>query len=279
MNDLKLLNIGCGKVFHLAWVNLDLVPIAPHIKPWDIRNKLPFADRKLDVCYSSHVIEHFSPLDAKRLLVECFRILRPQGILRVVVPDLEQIARLYLYYLERAVPQELEMIQNYDWMMLELYDQSVRSYSGGRMGDFLSQSFMYNESFVRERIGLEIDNYFSKKILVNQQTFLDRFKSQNPSQLLKKIRYLIAQKLVLLLAGSAAVQAFEEGIFRQSGEIHKWMYDRFSLYRLLEETGFIEIKVCRADESRIPNFNDYELDMSEGQIRKPDSLYMEAIKP
>jgi len=57
------------------------------------------------------------------------------------------------------------------------------------------------------------------------------------------------------------------------------MYDRFSLSRLLQITGFKNIKVCRAEESNIPEFNSYFLDIEQnGQVRKPDSLFMEAEK-
>jgi hypothetical protein len=75
------------------------------------------------------------------------------------------------------------------------------------------------------------------------------------------------------------MQAFEEGVFRNSGEIHRWMYDRYSLRRLLEQAGFIDVRICRADESRIPDFNSYNLDVVEGKVRKPVSLFMEGIKP
>ena len=57
------------------------------------------------------------------------------------------------------------------------------------------------------------------------------------------------------------------------------MYDRFSLERLLIEIGFVDIRCCRADESRIPNFNSYQLDTVNHTVRKPDSLFMEGLKP
>ena len=67
--------------------------------------------------------------------------------------------------------------------------------------------------------------------------------------------------------------------FRERGEIHQWMYDRHSLDDLLRQGGFIEVRRCAADESRIPQFNSYQLDLhSDGSIRKPDSLFMEARK-
>ena len=57
------------------------------------------------------------------------------------------------------------------------------------------------------------------------------------------------------------------------------MYDRYSLARLLRQVGFCDPVVCRAGESRIPDFARYELEIVDGTARKPDSLFMEAQKP
>ena len=71
----------------------------------------------------------------------------------------------------------------------------------------------------------------------------------------------------------------EIGKFRLSGEVHQWMYDEYSLGKLLQITGFNKIKKVEAIESNIENFNSYLLDIEQnGEIRKPDSLFMEAIK-
>jgi hypothetical protein len=68
--------------------------------------------------------------------------------------------------------------------------------------------------------------------------------------------------------------------FRAGGEVHRWMYDRQSLRRLLHATGFEGEAVCRADESRIPEFARFHLDADEDErVRKPDSLFFEASKP
>ena len=67
--------------------------------------------------------------------------------------------------------------------------------------------------------------------------------------------------------------------FRASGEVHKWMYDRYSLSVLLNQAGFHQFKVCACNESQIPAFNSYLLDINaDGTIRKPDSLFVEARK-
>ncbi|MBD2327189.1 methyltransferase domain-containing protein [Alkalinema sp. FACHB-956] len=276
---MKLINIGCGQTLHPDWINLDLVPSSSAVRSFDIRRGLPFADRTCDVCYSSHVLEHLQPAQASFLIAEAFRVLKPGGILRVIVPDLEQIARLYLATLEQSLSGDSQAIAQYDWMLLELLDQMTRTHGGGEMGQYLDRLNAPNADltldFVRSRMGAEIDNYYQAKQLTRWQ----KIKSKRPAWYLQKIRIKIAELFVLLIAGKQAQKGFQEGLFRNSGELHRWMYDRFSLQQLLSQTGFIEIQVCQATESRIPNFNDFGLDILQGQIRKPDSLFMEAVKP
>ena len=68
---------------------------------------------------------------------------------------------------------------------------------------------------------------------------------------------------------------------RKSGEAHRWMYDRVSLVQLLEVVGFSQCEVTTFDRSSIPNWEKYNLDVSRhGPFpRKPDSLFVEGIKP
>jgi len=68
-----------------------------------LRQPIPLADGCCAAVYHSHVLEHFPRDEAPGFLSECYRLLRTGGILRVVVPDLETIARLYLQNLEGAL--------------------------------------------------------------------------------------------------------------------------------------------------------------------------------
>jgi SAM-dependent methyltransferase len=274
---MRLLNFGCGNTFHTAWLNIDVVSSSPEVQSYDIRQRLPYADADFDACYSSHVLEHFQQDEAEKLLGECYRILRCKGIIRVVVPDLEAITREYLESLERVNSGIKEAESNYDWMMLELYDQTVRSIGGGKTKDFLLNPSISNKDFVRYRIGAEAEKFW--EVQAHQKSLRDKIITKSPAWFLQKLRMITAKYLVAIVAGNEAKKSFEEGVFRNSGEIHRWMYDRYSLKRLLEKVGFSDVRVCRADESRIPDFNSYGLDMIEGKIRKPDSLFMEGMKP
>ena len=152
------LNVGCGNRFHPEWVNIDVEPSAPAVKDHDVKKGLPFPDASFQVVYHSHVLEHLTPEEGMQLLKECHRVLRPQGTLRVAVPDLEQIAALYLEALRRARNGEDGWDENYDWMMIELYDQTVRETSGGRHGSYLSREHIPNREFVVMRHGREAED-------------------------------------------------------------------------------------------------------------------------
>jgi hypothetical protein len=132
--------------------------------------------------------------------------------------------------------------------MLELFDQMVRERSGGEMLQYWKQEPMPAEQFVIDRMGQEVI-----QVIKQVRTGSTHEAERNP-QTVRQVR--------------------------ESGELHRWMYDRYSLGQLLDKAGFVQIKTCIARESRIPNFITYGLDVNEdGSIRKPDSLFMEASKP
>jgi len=56
------------------------------------------------------------------------------------------------------------------------------------------------------------------------------------------------------------------------------MYDKFSLKKLLEKSGFSDVNLVTAFTSNCDDFSKYELDVIDGKVRKPDSLFMEARK-
>ncbi|MEM2154883.1 MAG: methyltransferase domain-containing protein [Nitrososphaeria archaeon] len=275
---MKLLNVGCGRNFHPKWINVDFSPSSPNIISFDLRRGLPFPNDYFDAVYHSHVLEHLTQEEAKKLMQECWRVLKPNSVLRVVVPDLESIVENYLAALQQIESGVKEAESNYDWMMLELYDQAVRSFRGGQMLKYMKQKDLKNKEFIISRSGLDAINIFEEDANNYKKRLWQKLKSQKPLWFIQQFRNMLAAIFVYLIAGNNARVAFQEGLFRNSGEIHRWMYDRFSLRLLLEKTGFKEVIVCRADQSRIPDFNSYNLDVIDGQIRKPNSLFMEGIK-
>lgn len=62
----------------------------------DIVAGLPVADGSCAAVYCSHVLEHLALADFRTALVNTRRLLRPGGVFRLVMPDLEICARRYL---------------------------------------------------------------------------------------------------------------------------------------------------------------------------------------
>lgn len=88
------LHLGAGGKRLAGWVNIDVHPAE---LCWNIARRLPFSDHSVELVYSAHTFEHLSyPDDAYRHLAELFRVLAPGGIVRLVVPDIEALARAYV---------------------------------------------------------------------------------------------------------------------------------------------------------------------------------------
>lgn len=92
----KFLNVGCGPNINKKFINLDYnwrpgVDIC-----WDIRRKYPFKSGLLDGIYSEHCLEHINLEYCKKNLSEFYRILKPGGVLRIILPDGEFYFNTYV---------------------------------------------------------------------------------------------------------------------------------------------------------------------------------------
>jgi len=86
------LEIGSGPVKgKQGWTTLDRSEQAD--LNWDLADALPFPDNSVAFIYSSHVLEHFFYPQLMRLVRECRRILKPQGVFSACVPD----ASIYIH--------------------------------------------------------------------------------------------------------------------------------------------------------------------------------------
>jgi SAM-dependent methyltransferase len=121
---LKKLHLGCGSKTPEGWLNLDGswnawlakyphirkllryisivppqlldIPVSPNIFVHDVSKSLPFSDNYFSCIYASHLLEHLYLEEGKNLLKECYRILVPNGVLRMVVPDLKTLILEYI---------------------------------------------------------------------------------------------------------------------------------------------------------------------------------------
>lgn len=277
---MKYLNLGCGSRFHPEWINLDLFPAHDSVKTYDLGQPLPFEDETFDVVYHSHVLEHLRKNEVLPFLRECRRVLKVGGILRIALPDLENIAKSYLQTLERALQREPGADNDHCWMVMELFDQAVRERPGGAMLEYMRHDPIPNEEFVLRRMGGEEAQRILKQVRgvarEEKGRSLESRKTNRTVSLLTQWRLTIAN----IFLTKAEKRALKIGQFRSAGEIHHWMYDRYSLARILKEAGFHNPVRRSPFESTIPNWSLFHLDTEpDGSVYKPDSLYMEALRP
>ena len=122
-NRIKKVNLGCGLHCLSGWLNIDgsltsllgsniralnklLFKFAGSSEYYDfdnfndvIKNKklywrnlsygIPLNDNSIDVVFSSHFLEHLTKNDGQQLLNDIYRILKPGGLVRILVPDLD----------------------------------------------------------------------------------------------------------------------------------------------------------------------------------------------
>lgn len=265
----RYVNLGCGARYHPDWVNIDIAPLGPGVIAHDLSRGVPLADACADVVYHSHVLEHLRRDDAAAFMRECARVLRPGGIIRIVVPDLERICRAYLEKMAAALGGDADAAADYDWMMLELLDQTTRERSGGAMGAYLRREPLANEAFVLERIGEE-----GRRMIESVRT--PRAVHPTTPRTFGSLARGVRRRLLRLLLGVDDSRALEVGRFRLGGEVHQWMYDRWSLARLLRDSGFEHPTVQAATTSAIADWESFNLDtLPDGTVVKPDSLFME----
>jgi predicted SAM-dependent methyltransferase len=98
------LNIGSyTTMVHHGWTNIDIVDL----KQWathhrykflhhDVKNGLPYGTGTVDYLYSSHFLEHLTFKEGLTFLKECRRVIKPEGVMRFLVPDAKLLTTEYL---------------------------------------------------------------------------------------------------------------------------------------------------------------------------------------
>ncbi len=112
------LNLGCGSTTPAGWNNVDYalgarlaglpgfalvnarlrlfdLDWAQRIEVHDLRKNFPWPDGSAEAIYSSHTFEHLTREHGCHFMREAHRVLRPGGVLRIVVPDLEHVVARY----------------------------------------------------------------------------------------------------------------------------------------------------------------------------------------
>ena len=104
LRDALFLNIGSGGFYHKKWLNFDLPGVSKYyknlqgkknknFKPFDLSNEkdqLNIQNDSVDLIYISHVLDHLETEDILSRFIEFRKILKPGGLIRIVLPDTDK---------------------------------------------------------------------------------------------------------------------------------------------------------------------------------------------
>src|SRR3989304_5450432 len=90
------IHFGCGHHHLRGWINVDLEPSCMPDLIADLRQGIPFRSQTVDYIHAEDFIEHIELAHVFGFFQECHRILREGGGMRVLTPDLYELARRYV---------------------------------------------------------------------------------------------------------------------------------------------------------------------------------------
>ena len=91
----KKLHLGAGGKRIDGWCNVDITWTRSVDVVDDIRTLKKFKSHQYEEIYACHVLEHFSHEEVNEVLKSWARVLKPGGTLRISVPDMDRIVKIY----------------------------------------------------------------------------------------------------------------------------------------------------------------------------------------
>ena len=86
------LHCGCGGIYIKGWINVDLDSTIADLKH-DISKRFPYEDNSVDFMFSEHCIEHLTEQQGISFFKECYRLLKPEGVVRISTFDVDDVIK------------------------------------------------------------------------------------------------------------------------------------------------------------------------------------------
>jgi predicted SAM-dependent methyltransferase len=148
-HDTRKLNLGSGENVLEGWLNTDLLPLDTRVTFLDATHKFPFDDNTFDYIFSEHMIEHVSYDECSFILQECYRVLKPGGVIRIATPNIRFLVDLFK---EKKSDTQERYIQ---WAVNTYFPKS----------DIYSETIVVNNFFYNWGHQFIYDIYMLKKVL------------------------------------------------------------------------------------------------------------------
>jgi predicted SAM-dependent methyltransferase len=89
------LHLGCGNKHIEGYINIDIRYLPGVDEVDNVARLRKYKSNSISVIYASHVLEHFGRWEYMNVLERWYEILEPNGVLRLGVPDFEEIVNYY----------------------------------------------------------------------------------------------------------------------------------------------------------------------------------------
>lgn len=251
------LNLGCGEQFHLAWTNIDFFP--KRFLRYKYLTKMAFHIRAISKESFERIIKVYDNVYFWDLYEG---IPFNDNIFNVVYHShfLEHLERDKAYFFLQECWRVLK-----DYGILRVVVPDLHKL----ILDYLSayNNLKKGKENAIEAHELSIINLIDQMVRNKPGGQMAKGKNVENKKHVNKIFTLLKK----ILRGHPTAY--------KTGELHKWMYDRFALRVVLERVGFSKIKEFDAFHSYINDWNSYYLDSNyDGSIYKQGSIYMEGVK-
>jgi predicted SAM-dependent methyltransferase len=185
------LHVGAGKNPVPGWLNTDYDP-CPGVAFIDATKPFPFDNNIFEFVYSEHMIEHIPFEAGTGMLGECFRVLKPGGIVRISTPDLAFLVNLYLnpnqqrnveyirHSTETYVPRAPRLLPGFvinnfvrDWGHKFIYDRMTLTVALEYAGFCNIQQCLLRQSAYPELCDLENEDRMPPEMLALESLILE----------------------------------------------------------------------------------------------------------
>lgn len=90
------LHIGCGLYRIPQWLNVDICCMTNGVFYLDAGRPFPFHDKTFEYIFSEHLFEHLDWEQGLNMLLECKRVLKDDGVMRISMPDMNFLIDLFV---------------------------------------------------------------------------------------------------------------------------------------------------------------------------------------
>jgi predicted SAM-dependent methyltransferase len=176
------LNVGCCDVLFPNWDNIDKNPhngVIVH----DARHRFPYEDNSVDYIFSEHFIEHLTESEGQSYFEECYRMLKPGGVVRTSTFDFDTLIKnckddiSWKEYSQKLYGGQFSHLSRMDFLNLAIYEgeNHKHMYNVPEMRRMLASAGFNSYRFPKMRLSIH-EEFKNKEWRMNSDCIVEATK-------------------------------------------------------------------------------------------------------